>query len=733
VIIKKHLSFSTTIFLALSLSLHAAQELPTETKSEQATAAPKEKEHVPNSWDKVSALYLPSLIDKAEKQQFLNQLNGTRGYGMPQPMAMQLPKESERLEKALTPNATNYMRQVLAYHANQESAVLNPHHAATAVFDDTTYRDLNVFCGKDDALKVNLFTIIDRTKTIAGRAALLDMVYNPLTDIAALTERQNGIKKLIDDQKLYALVQSKLQTIQDAEKVLFLVLSELNFELITAVTDRFYLKSVFELPIISLITSVPVISLVRLLDHLPFMKSFNEYVCGGLNKQQALLEYHRLESYFNAAVAAPGAFLGLASWCGYHAYQAGLNHEYWQSAKNGAAAISMLIATWFVAKELYKMIGDQCKTENMLHSAMGSLAKMVKALKELQQIVAQHTELTKLVPFKSIGQEAYAAHLELKRLHDLLEDDNFEKPSTWSTPKGKMMAVLKFLCTLKYDLVQPYIDAGTLDALMSSATLYKQQAVHPHARYYFACYEQQSAPHLALNDFWNPFINPDVVVTNSIELGTSTGYHNMLITGPNAGGKSTSLKAMAFAVLLAQTLTITNASIALTPFTKVFTTLNITDTVGKESLYQADKTRIKEVTATLAGLRDDQKALLISDEMFNSTGASYGAALFYGTLNYIDEALKNTLFAAATHFDVLTELEQDTHGSVANFRVEEASLGADGKLSWTYQLKPGVNKQNISFELAREDGFDPKILSAGGKLLKRHAPPVQQPQVVAAA
>ncbi len=357
----------------------------------------------------------------------------------------------------------------------------------------------------------------------------------------------------------------------------------------------------------------------------------------------------------------------------------------------------------------------------MLHDAIRLLAQMTTALKDLQKIVSQHQELADIIPFKDFEKEA---NTEFKRLLTILESENFKAPATWKTPKGKMMATLKFLCTLKYEFIPPYVQAGKLDALMSTPTLYKKLEAHPNARYHFATYEQQIAPHLALNAFWNPFINPDIVVTNALELGTKTAHRNILITGPNAGGKSTTLKAVAFAVLMAQTLTIANADITLTPFTKIFTILNITDTTGKESLYQADKNRVKQIIKTLEELTADEFALLISDEIFNSTSASYGAALYYGTLNYVDQSIKNTLFAAATHFENLVELEPDTNGSVANFRVEEATQGQDGKMQWTYKVKPGINKQNISFELAQEDGFNPRLLEAGRKLLQRHKPPV---------
>ena len=106
--------------------------------------------------------------------------------------------------------------------------------------------------------------------------------------------------------------------------------------------------------------------------------------------------------------------------------------------------------------------------------------------------------------------------------------------------------------------------------------------------------------------------------------------------------------------------------------------------------------------------------------MFNSTDASYGAALFYGTLKYIDSKMENTLFAAATHFSKLTDLAEESQNSIANFCLEEALLDEQGKLFWTYRLKRGINKQNVALELAREDGYTQEILTAATEFLKKN-------------
>ncbi len=677
-----------------------------------------------NSWDKVAALYLPSLVETVEKFQKLTRVNlsdeSKKEESFSERMETIMSQGTRDLEKALTPDSTDYINQTFMYFANEKNETINLHDELTAIFDDTTYKDLNLFCGKEDNLGESFFNIINNTQTVAGRAALLDMLYNPLVDIESLLARQNGIKRLINDEELYKFIQEKLSIIKNAEQTLFLILNEMHYKLVSKITDRFYFKSIFDLPLSVLIRYIPFGSMIPLVDFLPPMKKFNAYVCGKLNKRSGLLEFSRFEKYFYQMTVTPAICIGLSGLFGAVAYDGIQENDFDLAVKAGISSAALAALTYFVVTQTYSSLKYETKSENMLHSAIGKLAQMTTALKELQQIVEQDSKLSQLVPFKNFEKEAEQANGDFRKLLVLLGDKNFKKQATWMTFKGKMMAVLKLVQNLKYKVVQPYLENGKLDALMSAAILYKKQAGHSNACYHFVNYKEQKTPHLVMNNFWNPFLDPDTVITNSLELGTSSEHRNVLITGPNAGGKSTALKAIAYSVLLAQTLTVANADITLTPFSKVFTTIDITDTVGKESLYQADKNRVKTVTKTLASLDAGQKALLISDELFNSTGASYGAALFYGTLNYINNSLKNTLFAAATHFENLVELEVDTNGSVANFRVEEAKVNSEGKLAWSYKIKPGINRQNISFELAQEDGFSDELLNAGMKFLNRH-------------
>ena len=69
-----------------------------------------------------------------------------------------------------------------------------------------------------------------------------------------------------------------------------------------------------------------------------------------------------------------------------------------------------------------------------------------------------------------------------------------------------------------------------------------------------------------MKDFWSPLVGQQASVTNDFTLNSDTP-RIYVISGPNAGGKTTAINAMALSLLMAQTLTVVPArSLAVTPF-----------------------------------------------------------------------------------------------------------------------------------------------------------------------
>ena len=107
----------------------------------------------------------------------------------------------------------------------------------------------------------------------------------------------------------------------------------------------------------------------------------------------------------------------------------------------------------------------------------------------------------------------------------------------------------------------------------------------------------------------------------SISLNIYDKPNNILITGPNASGKSTFIKSVVLGVLMAQTISIAPTSeMQLTPFKLLNTYLNIPDAKGRESLFEAEMYRARDHINMVYKLSHDDKefSLVVMDEIFNS-------------------------------------------------------------------------------------------------------------------
>jgi DNA mismatch repair ATPase MutS len=176
-----------------------------------------------------------------------------------------------------------------------------------------------------------------------------------------------------------------------------------------------------------------------------------------------------------------------------------------------------------------------------------------------------------------------------------------------------------------------------------------------------------------------------------------------IITGPNAAGKSTFIKALSINVILSQTYGICAASEFIhTPFYFITTQINIPDTKGKESLFQAEMNRCKYILDIIKFLPTTHKCFIVMDEIFNSTNIIEGISGAYAILEKLLSYDTNTIIIT-THFQYLTKIK-----NFYKFKMD-ANLSKP-TISYPYKLSKGVSKQYIALELLKSK-FDEDIIN----------------------
>lgn len=186
--------------------------------------------------------------------------------------------------------------------------------------------------------------------------------------------------------------------------------------------------------------------------------------------------------------------------------------------------------------------------------------------------------------------------------------------------------------------------------------------------------------------------------------------NNLIITGPNAAGKTTYLKAICANIILAQSIGVCcGVKSIICPVHAILTSMSIQDVVGKESLFEAEIRRCSIlVNQAHAVHAKGQRALLFLDEPMHSTPPTEGTAMAMAIAEYLGNIPGVKVFLT-THYHPVTSLE-DVHTNWMNISMEARSA-PDGMYKFPFRIRRGSSTQCIAIELLKERCLPGKIIN----------------------
>lgn len=204
----------------------------------------------------------------------------------------------------------------------------------------------------------------------------------------------------------------------------------------------------------------------------------------------------------------------------------------------------------------------------------------------------------------------------------------------------------------------------------------------------------------------HPLIDPKKVIPNNIELGTS--FDTMLITGPNTGGKTITLKTLGLLQLMAQAglfITAEEGS-QLTVFNEIYA--DIGDEQSIEQSLSTFSSHMDQIIKIMKDVTEDD--LVLIDELGAGTDPEEGASLAIAILDDLRGA--QAKIAITTHYP---ELKLYGYNRA---RTTNASMEFDlKKLAPTYRLRIGIPGQSNAFAIAHQLGMNEAVVDKARSLM----------------